>query len=835
MEGLNQIEEVRRGSPPMDRVDIRIAGDLLSSEVAKAPSTNASSSFANSTSATLRWGAACLPQPFQSGCTTEGSSTVAPQRQIPLRRSWSLVQVLRRTSLGDRTPVKLEKEQSPQEDRLDGHAGAAAAAPSSSLSPPFCCIGHRWERNDDLEEARLLSTAARREADTAAVAAPLRRNAFLTCYDAATSAAALPVLMQLKSPLQTTDGHHKTALSSSNPFSSFFTFTREEYETLQGRQANPAARSSSCATSTSPSWPFVYDTSCLLFELLARFGNPIVVADRWPPSTAPPSPDDIAEEYHRVATGIMLLRLHRLQEAMQPLDLSSPPALTETTKTTTPRPSEAMHRRRGRSPVRPAGSQPNALATLMEKHPFFTPATAEAVGREVADGLSGPMTAKQRLAALTTPLVSLGGGGAERRRRQELRRLLERESLSNVPLQKAATRLLQLSTSAAQTFCKAAAIFFDSTPDDATTAAAVPPLDSSGSAEEWMSIAPPSRQSLVVQLPPLPGCDATTWRQTQAALRTAAEVVMTGGTTSSAATSREPKRRRVGSKKSLKPQKKVVKTKEAEAVAPQRGHRQHGDANDEKASRGSSLSRSGADDEEEEEGDDNNDDPGEDEGGSASPSQRIKAAGQRLPPSNDITYAALLDKINNSIPFTCERLLAAARAGWLLPSPPPLPHTLTEAVEEPPPLVKTSVVADEAEWRGTSIDASGQSIAREAVANADTDPILTEEAYQQLKAISQSAVVNRVVSHTSEAVLMSLPTSVSRIHREAEEELERYLYDDGTAMMELSPIAQQLIAAIRVAYTQNTLLLRFASRAEHISEALQKLIQEIAEVRRELR
>ena len=95
-----------------------------------------------------------------------------------------------------------------------------------------------------------------------------------------------------------------------------------------------------------------------------------------------------------------------------------------------------------------------------------------------------------------------------------------------------------------------------------------------------------------------------------------------------------------------------------------------------------------------------------------------------------------------------------------------------------------------------------------------------------MRKVSAAAVCNRVVSHTGEAVLLSLPPTLPRLHREVEQELERYLYDDTSAMMEVNATAQSLLAQIRVAYTQNTYLQRYAVRLEHVVENLKKVEQD---------
>ncbi|CBZ24950.1 conserved hypothetical protein [Leishmania mexicana MHOM/GT/2001/U1103] len=210
----------------------------------------------------------------------------------------------------------------------------------------------------------------------------------------------------------------------------------------------------------------------------------------------------------------------------------------------------------------------------------------------------------------------------------------------------------------------------------------------------------------------------------------------------------------------------------------------------------------------------------------------------------DASYAALQAYITDVLPFRCARLRGVVQAGWLLPAPPALPHTLTNPIEEeevctvdaqvrgstgaeiwPTPAFPSSSSAPQQE----QAPMTGDTAAAQSQNSTLLAPILTEEEYQQLRKVSTAGVCNRVVSHTDEAVLLSLPSAVSRLHREVEQELERYLYEDTSALMEVNPIAQSLVDAIRVAYTQNKLLQRFATRLEHVLEGLKKVSEECEE------
>ncbi|KAG5483333.1 hypothetical protein LSCM1_04880 [Leishmania martiniquensis] len=209
----------------------------------------------------------------------------------------------------------------------------------------------------------------------------------------------------------------------------------------------------------------------------------------------------------------------------------------------------------------------------------------------------------------------------------------------------------------------------------------------------------------------------------------------------------------------------------------------------------------------------------------------------------DATYAALQEYITDVLPFRCARLRGVVQAGWFLPTPPALPRTLTDPGEE------EDVRAIDAQARGSAgvddrptrtsssspqsekapLTGDAASAAHSFNSTRLTAPILTEGEYQELRKVSMAGVSNRVVSHTDEAVLLSLPPTVPRLHREVEQELERYLYEDTSALMEVNPIAQSLVGAIRVAYTQNKLLQRFAARLEHVLEGLKKVSEECEE------
>jgi hypothetical protein len=237
--------------------------------------------------------------------------------------------------------------------------------------------------------------------------------------------------------------------------------------------------------------------------------------------------------------------------------------------------------------------------------------------------------------------------------------------------------------------------------------------------------------------------------------------------------------------------------------------------------------------------------------------------------SADPTYRALQEYMDDVMPFRCTRLRVAVQAGWMLPPPPPLPHLLTEPLDESEVVLVDVQAAlrqgGAAEGNDVTLGGEkrneisnygspscggaasvyspsppprGASLAKREGDEGGADrelyqPILTEDDYQALRRVSNAAVCNRVVSHTGEAVLLSLPPTIPRLHREVEQELERHLYDDTSAMMEVNAEAQLLVAAIRIAYSQNTYLHRYTARLEHVVDNLRKVEQDCRDARKD--
>ncbi|EKF27920.1 hypothetical protein MOQ_008347 [Trypanosoma cruzi marinkellei] len=96
------------------------------------------------------------------------------------------------------------------------------------------------------------------------------------------------------------------------------------------------------------------------------------------------------------------------------------------------------------------------------------------------------------------------------------------------------------------------------------------------------------------------------------------------------------------------------------------------------------------------------------------------------------------------------------------------------------------------------------------------------------KSTGSSAAANRALSNFSEALLLSLPPSVPRLHLGVEHELEKHLWEDHRALCDDDAEVQQLLCDARVLYTQNLLLRRFSGRCGVLEASLKKLASEAA-------
>ncbi|KAF5221865.1 hypothetical protein ECC02_005031 [Trypanosoma cruzi] len=96
------------------------------------------------------------------------------------------------------------------------------------------------------------------------------------------------------------------------------------------------------------------------------------------------------------------------------------------------------------------------------------------------------------------------------------------------------------------------------------------------------------------------------------------------------------------------------------------------------------------------------------------------------------------------------------------------------------------------------------------------------------KSTGSSAAANRALSNFSEALLLSLPPSVPRLHLGVEHELEKHLWEDHRALCDDDAEVQQLLCEARVLYTQNLVLRRFSGRCGVLEASLKKLASEAA-------
>ncbi|KAG5509422.1 hypothetical protein JKF63_06732 [Porcisia hertigi] len=403
----------------------------------------------------------------------------------------------------------------------------------------------------------------------------------------------------------------------------------------------------------------------------------------------------------------------------------------------------------------------------------------------------------------------------------------------------------------------------------------------------------PPRRAFTVQLQPLPSVDPAAWRTAEATVRKASEEVLgtlssvaavddaaslsqhsaraAAGVTGSQKRARSASRAHVITGDKRRGRVAVLKSAAESVAADAQAHRN--DTDEVVESEASAQSDSGGEfggggDEQEPEGSLAGEEADEGMRTEVTDGQRQRRASQCSSPTSrssrlrrsvgaatapaqashlpvDATYTALQSYLNDVLPFRCARLRGVVQAGWLLPAPHALPHSLTNPIQEEevctvdtqlrrctetenPPMFTTTSSSPLTNSERASVTDDPMSAAH-AFNTALLDPILTEEEYEQLRKVSASVVCNRIVSHTDEAVLLSLPATVPRLHREVEQELERYLYDDASVLMEVNPMAQSLVDAIRVAYTQNTLLLRFATRLEHVLEGLKKVSEESVE------
>lgn len=562
----------------------------------------------------------------------------------------------------------------------------------------------------------------------------------------------------------------------------FFTFSEEEYTALP-----PATLSS---------YVFDFESAQKLMDLYERYGNPVVVADRWGYSdaagrrpycqletgngehdrvtsfqTSSPSPEAITAEYFRVTAGVMHQRRRRLHSLLMRA-APSPPCGGEE-EGTTPADGKAAASKGKRQGVEISGSPANnmsgmgehsALLAYLSKHPFLL--DAPELADELAQGnepsapvvvtekaTAKPITPQQLLDRLTASTVPRYQEAEEVKRRNDLRVLLARESTLNVPYQRTSEEYLNLLPRVAQSLQKLHSILPAALPDEPEWMMAdregLPGHLDISEIRKWAK----KRDALCnyVTAEPLPDVDPSLWESTRAQLAKVAQ-------------------------RQLRP---------------------------------ASV-------------------PGESEDGSSTTApSREGGLGNA---HSIVPYCATLREALVDVPVHCERLRLTAQAGWILPAV--RPQILPTVVKPTTNGVGSSSVP----LVPASSEISGSTAPTAAIADDDSDRdtfFSTEEVngtpYQFLKRVAQSGMCNRAYSMLSEAVLLSLPSTIPRLHREVEQELEKHLWDHDVALMDVGPDVQRLTASVREFLTMNCVLRRYAAKVENMLDVSHKISSDITE------
>lgn len=154
----------------------------------------------------------------------------------------------------------------------------------------------------------------------------------------------------------------------------FFSFTAEEYECVFPNEASKLAPPSSDQT-PSPQWRFDYHSSCKLVTLYERFGNIMLVKDRWcssdgsgygvATSSNEPSPpmEALLSHYQRLTSRIMQHRLGLLCDALQ-----------SSSSLETARHGSQDVPKRALQSSNAGGAAVHPLVSCMQKHPLLCPA-----------------------------------------------------------------------------------------------------------------------------------------------------------------------------------------------------------------------------------------------------------------------------------------------------------------------------------------------------------------------------------------------------------------------------------------------------------------------------
>ncbi|CCW64250.1 unnamed protein product [Phytomonas sp. EM1] len=558
---------------------------------------------------------------------------------------------------------------------------------------------------------------------------------------------------------------------------------------------------------------FDYAASAKLAALYERYGSFPVVADRWAgwdaAGMAPcagenkdgPSAEDLAEEYHRITSGVMQLRMRRLRAAI--------PARALDHGEGHPAP-----RKRARN-ASSAGAGDDApqhhhhpLLSLLAGHPLLR--ATQRPGEDappphaaVKDGTDGheneagevgkdPVVAEEPrdqswvqhhrhlFQQLTTP-GAWYDAARERHRRRALIRLLEHEARINVPYNRAGASYLELVPRATQVLFRLLAILPDALPVGSTSSANGGVLQPHPGTFATVDSSPSRHLPNVGDGNPL----AMVRRLIDKLSRSGKPILSMERPCNEAATEGAVK---VNSAKIaddlisrlLKP---------LPSIDPMAWR-----------SAQESLAK-------------------------ISNTSSASAAA-----SFSSTVLEVLEEAFEALPIQCTRLLLCSQAGWLLPPSASLQKFMNPTTSDDQedggakngnPNTPNNINTNDEEKPITG--AMSPKNPSDASHGPGEGREVTSAEMNFLQRVHRYGTCNQAHSNLSETVLLTLPPAIPRLHREVEQELEKYLWEDPAALMVDTPPVQQLTADIRVVYSQNIILQRLLTRLENLDDTLTRL------------